>query len=544
MRVFIYSRKSVYTGKGESIENQIEMCREYMLAKLPHSDEAEMFIYEDEGFSAKNTERPQFQQMLRDMKQDRPDYVVCYRLDRISRNVSDFSSLIEELNRCNISFICIKEEFDTSKPMGQAMMYIASVFAQLERETIAERVRDNMLMLARTGRWLGGTTPTGFTSEKVQEIIIEGKIKTSCKLKDNPDELKAVDCMLEKFLELRSVSGVSRYLIRQGIKSRNGKFFSLLGIKQILQNPVYCISDEDAWDYFTERHADVCFERSGCSDQYGLLAYNKRDYRKKNAPRQAMDKWIVAMGRHRGRIPGRKWVTIQAVLKDNIPTGKKPALLHNGYSVLSGLIYCGKCHGRMFAKQRTGKGHDQACYDYICDTKLRGGLVSCDCQNLGGRQTDDLVCGYLMQYADGAPGIRRPLEKLKRVLQGQRPVSRETLIDEKIKKCSGEIDNLIRTLSHGNLGPAFIERVNARITELDSELFSLKEERLQLQKDGRVEAVRAVRAAELAAASLSFKDHIHLLSVTEKRAFIRLIAGKIIWDGRDLHVYVGSWPEE
>ena len=104
-----------------------------------------------------------------------------------------------------------------------------------------------MLMLARTGRWLGGTTPTGFTSEKLQEIIIDGKIKSSCKLKDNPEELKTIDCILEKFSKLRSVSGVSKYLIRQGIKSRTGKTFSLLGIKEILQNPVYCIADEDAW---------------------------------------------------------------------------------------------------------------------------------------------------------------------------------------------------------------------------------------------------------------------------------------------------------
>ncbi len=105
-------------------------------------------------------------------KRQKPDYLVCYRLDRISRNVSDFSALIEELNDRNISFVCIKEEFDTSKPMGKAMMYIASVFAQLERETIAERVRDNMLMLARTGRWLGGTPPLGYTSEKMQESAL------------------------------------------------------------------------------------------------------------------------------------------------------------------------------------------------------------------------------------------------------------------------------------------------------------------------------------------------------------------------------------
>ena len=166
MQFFIYSRKSVYTGKGESIENQIEMCKQYIHSKFSDLSDADITVYEDEGFSAQNTDRPQFQQMLRDIKLKKPDFVVCYRLDRVSRNVSDFSSLIEDLNDRDISFVCIKEEFDTSKPMGKAMMYSASVFAQLERETIAERVRDNMLMLARTGRWLGGTTPTGYTSEK------------------------------------------------------------------------------------------------------------------------------------------------------------------------------------------------------------------------------------------------------------------------------------------------------------------------------------------------------------------------------------------
>lgn len=104
--------------------------------------------------------------MLCDIQLDPPDFIVCYRLDRISRSVSDFSTFIEKLNRLGISFLCIKEEFDTSRPMGKAMMYIASVFSQLERETIAERVRDNMLLLARSGRWLGGTPPTRLHLQK------------------------------------------------------------------------------------------------------------------------------------------------------------------------------------------------------------------------------------------------------------------------------------------------------------------------------------------------------------------------------------------
>lgn len=536
MKIFIYSRKSVYTGKGESIENQIEMCKEYISSKIPQADTAEISVYEDEGFSAKNTDRPQFQQMIRDIKKQKPNYVVCYRLDRISRNVSDFSSLIENLNDHNISFICIKEEFDTSKPMGKAMMYIASVFAQLERETIAERVRDNMLMLARTGRWLGGTTPTGFTSEKVQEIIIDGKVKTSCKLKDNPEELKVVDCIFEKFLELHSVSGVSKYLIRQGITSRTGKIYSLLGIKEILQNPVYCTADEAAWSYFTAHQADVCFDKAQCSDKYALLAYNKRDYRRKNAPRQDITKWIIAIGKHRGRVSGQKWVAVQQILKDNIPTGHKPAVMHNSYSLLSGLIYCGKCGSRMFAKQRSGSS--QGLYDYICNNKLRGGMSLCNCQNIGGQQADDAVCEYLMQYTNENSGIYTLLENLKRDIREQVQKSPLEAIDEKIQKHNNEIDNLINTLSQGSLGAAFIDRMNARITVLDRELSSLKAEKASLQKEACEINDRELQVDMLSTALASLKDYFGQLTVEEKRTLIKLIVKKIVWDGRDLHIFI------
>ena len=507
---FIYSRKSVYTGKGESIENQIEMCKQYIHSKFSDVSDSDIIIYEDEGFSAKNTDRPQFQQMLVDIKNKKPDFVVCYRLDRISRNVSDFSSLIEELNDRSISFVCIKEEFDTSKPMGKAMMYIASVFAQLERETIAERVRDNMIMLARTGRWLGGTTPTGYVSEKVQEIIIDGKIKTSCKLKDNLNELKSVDIMFEKFLELHSVSGVSKYLIKQGVKSRSSKIFSLLGIKEILQNPVYCIADKDAYDYFIEHNSDVCFDENDCSDKYGLLTYNKRSYKKKHAPRQPMDKWIVAIGKHKGRISGKKWVEVQKIIIDNIPTGKKPSKMHNDYSLLSGLIYCKQCGSRMFSKQRSV---NPELYDYICNNKLRGGIDLCSCQNINGKQADDMVCEYLMQYTDESSSIFQLLTKLKNELEGQADNNPFAVIDARLKKCNDEVDNLVNSISQGNVGSALIQRVNARITILDKEISDLQEDRARLQKDANNVSDKQMQIEMMATTLSSLKNNFDILWV-------------------------------
>ena len=89
----IYSRKSKFTGKGESIENQVQLCKEHG----KNLGITEFSIYEDEGFSGGNTHRPKFQEMLKDAKNKKFDVLICYRLDRVSRNIADFSLLIQEL---------------------------------------------------------------------------------------------------------------------------------------------------------------------------------------------------------------------------------------------------------------------------------------------------------------------------------------------------------------------------------------------------------------------------------------------------------------
>lgn len=141
MRIAIYSRKSKFTGKGESVENQIQLCKEYIDRNYGSLKQHEISVFEDEGFSGKDFERPEFRRMRAMAHNHQLNCIICYRLDRISRNVSDFSSLIEDLQYYKVSFVCIKEQFDTSTPMGRAMMYIASVFAQLERETIRDYCR-------------------------------------------------------------------------------------------------------------------------------------------------------------------------------------------------------------------------------------------------------------------------------------------------------------------------------------------------------------------------------------------------------------------
>ena len=368
----IYCRKSVLTDKGESVENQFEMCREYIRNRF--GDNNKIIIYEDEGYSGKNTARPMFRKMTEDIK--KLDYVVCYRLDRLSRSVSDFSALVEMMNRNKTGFICIKEEFDTSKPMGKAMMYIASVFSQLERETIGERVRDNMLMLAKTGRWLGGNTPLGYSSIR-EAYTCGGRTKSACFLKSN-GELETVERIFKAFEKSESLSKATDIVNDMELKTKNGLDFTNQAVKDILSNPVYCRADKKAFEYFENRNIKVYGEIC----KRGLISYNKNDD----------ENIIIAVGKHLPIISGERWIKIQEMLRKDAAFERRGLL--RGAALASGAIICGLCGEKMYAVKRSGgRG-----FDYICRRKRR--KEGCLCKNLNGVVADEKIKKFLKEKDD------------------------------------------------------------------------------------------------------------------------------------------------
>lgn len=360
------------TDKGESVENQLEMCREYIRNRF--GDNNKIIIYEDEGYSGKNTARPMFRKMTEDIK--KLDYVVCYRLDRLSRSVSDFSALVEMMNRNKTGFICIKEEFDTSKPMGKAMMYIASVFSQLERETIGERVRDNMLMLAKTGRWLGGNTPLGYSSIR-EAYTCGGRTKYACFLKSN-GELETVERIFKAFEKSESLSKATDIVNDMELKTKNGLDFTNQAVKDILSNPVYCRADKKAFEYFENRNIKVYGEIC----KRGLISYNKNDD----------ENIIIAVGKHLPIISGERWIKIQEMLRKDAAFERRGLL--RGAALASGAIICGLCGEKMYAVKRSGgRG-----FDYICRRKRR--KEGCLCKNLNGVVADEKIKKFLKEKDD------------------------------------------------------------------------------------------------------------------------------------------------
>ena len=144
----IYARQSVDKKDSISIESQIEFCK-YEL-KGGNCKE-----YKDKGYSGKNTERPQFQQLMRDIESGLVRKVVVYKLDRISRSILDFANMMELFQQYNVEFVSSTEKFDTSTPMGRAMLNICIVFAQLETGNHTE-AGDGRLLFPQPARLQDG----------------------------------------------------------------------------------------------------------------------------------------------------------------------------------------------------------------------------------------------------------------------------------------------------------------------------------------------------------------------------------------------------
>ena len=150
----LYARVSTDSQlEGYSIDAQ----KEFLISYAKSKDYTEFEFYIDGGYSGKDLNRPAIQRLIEDCKNHKIDAVFVFKLDRISRSQRDTLYLIEEVfNKYDVSFISMRENFDTSSPFGKAMIGVLSVFAQLERETILERTRIGLKKRAEAGLWRGG----------------------------------------------------------------------------------------------------------------------------------------------------------------------------------------------------------------------------------------------------------------------------------------------------------------------------------------------------------------------------------------------------
>ncbi len=532
----IYSRKSRYTGKGESIGNQVELCRAYIQTNFGSCAAERAIVFEDEGFSGGNMNRPDFKKMLQRAQQREFRAVVVYRLDRISRNISDFSGLIEELSRLDVAFISIREQFDTGTPMGRAMMYIASVFSQLERETIAERIHDNMHELAKTGRWLGGVTPTGFSSESVRTVSVDGKSKKACKLKLIPHEADIVRLIYELYLKNDSLTATEAELLQRGIKTKNGRSFTRFSIKSILQNPVYLIADTQAFAYFTSRRAELFGAPERFDGLHGILAYNRTDQEKGRATvYRPVEDWIVTVGEHPGLIDGKSWITVQKSLEQNKSKSyRKP---RSNHALLTGLLWC-TCQNRMYPKLSAR----QTCspiphYTYMCSMKERSKRTVCSSKNADGNWLDHEVLLRIQALQADKTTFIALLEQHKHTLAGTRSDLDRKLqnLHQEQRELSRKITALIDSLADFH-DDACKSQIQHRLQELTEQSEQLARQQDFLSMQPEQQPLCEDELMQICKTLTSFSACVAQMSISQKRTALQTLIKRILWTGDSAQV--------
>lgn len=535
MNIAIYSRKSKFTGKGESVENQIQLCREYILSHFGSNNDIQ--IYEDEGFSGGNTERPQYQQMLRDAHNRAFEILICYRLDRISRNISDFAALITDLQQEHISFVSIREQFDTSTPMGRAMMYIASVFAQLERETIAERIRDNMIELAKTGRWLGGITPTGFESAPITAIDDHGRTRKAYLLQAIPKEMELVQRLYDNFLHLRSLTKLETYCLQNGLHSKNGKEYSRFTLRSILENPVYACADDRLYSYLKDHNFEIYSDSSDFDGRHAVMAYNKTfQVKHHSAKKRSHVEWIIAVGKHHGIISSDKWIAAQNLLLQN--KSKTFRKVRSSESLLSGLLRCASC-GSFMRPKPVGRINDdnQQVFYYMCERKEKSRRALCMMKNANGNELDKLVIEQIKLLSESDSKLQQKLENditqvtiHKNTTEGEIQKLRN-LIQKNETAISRLVENI--AVAEDSAASTYIVK---KINELDSQNADLKERLLHLREVEQNSATGLESFQFIDNLLSAFASTFDTLDVSGKRNLLHSIVDTITWDGEHVRV--------
>lgn len=537
----IYSRKSRFTGKGESVENQIEMCREYLRIHFGKEEAEKAVIYEDEGFSGKNLDRPQFKAMFEDIKSGKISAVLCYRLDRISRNIGDFANLITELTSMGVAFISIKEQFDTNSPMGRAMMYIASVFSQLERETIAERIRDNLHELSKTGRWLGGITPTGYSSIGETSMNINGKTKKAFHLAVKEDEMQIVKLIFDLFLEHNSLTACESYLLAHNYKTKNGRDFTRFSIRGILTNPVYMIADNDAFEYFKNSNVDLYSDENEFDGTHGMMVYNRTLQEQGKATKiKPMEEWIVSVGKHQGFINGKNWIKVQTMLDKNKSKSYRKPKSHT--ALLSGILKC-ECGEFMRPHMTTRMNKDgEYTYYYSCNMKLRSKGSRCNNKNINGNEIDKEVISAVKTLADNGDDYFESLKSAlsENKIKAENISNEQSRLTDKIEKKEKEIEALVNNLATSS-GTGAEKYILDKINTLSDEVEKIKSQINTLSKESENE-LNLTESIDLMKDMLkSFSVTVDNMTIEQKRQTIRTFVKEIIWDGENAHiVFFGS----
>lgn len=393
---------------------------------------ADYVVFEDAGYSGKNTDRPAFQNMMSRIKDREFTHLLVWKIDRISRNLLDFSEMYSELKKLKVVFVSKQEQFDTSTAIGEAMLKIILVFAELERNMTVERVTATMISRASQGLWNGGRVPYGYDydPEKGEFSVRE-------------DEASICRILADDYLKNRSLVHTAQLLNEKGFTSRAGAEWSATTVWIIASSPFYA----------------------------GIYRYNRHkgsENRTLNEP----EEWVVVENHHPAIFTKEEHERMLAILEGNkkvMNTGDQHNRTKHVY-VFGRMCYCGKCGSLMSSQpgRKQADGYQTAVY--TCPKKRK--TKSCDNPAVNDLIIGEFVVNYISNILNAKKSfneIDSPGELNKRLLRGQ------AFKDAEIQSGLNELYNLLA--EHGGV----FERPKRKAVA-DPEVSALKKDRARQER--------------------------------------------------------------
>lgn len=444
----LYARQSVEKVDSISIENQLEYCRHEARGNPCRE-------YIDRGYSGKNTNRPAFEQLLADVRQGKVARVIVYKLDRISRSILDFANMMQLFQQHRVEFVSSTERFDTSTPIGRAMLHICIVFAQLERETIQKRVTDAYYSRCKKGLYMGGRVPYGFAR---QQTVLDG-VRTSMFV-PVPQEARQVQLIYSLYADpANSLGDLVRYLNAHGHKQLRGGMWSTARLSEMLRNPVYVRADAAVYDFFKEQGAQILNPAADFTGYNGCYLY-KGAGGEGRSPSNLSGREVV-LAPHEGLVSSRDWLRCRLRCQQN---RRSTTTCKAKSSWLLGKVKCGRCgYGLSVVKSDTRWQRYFVCSAALASKKQR-------CPGTGGTVYAQLLEAYVSQ------AIQRRLGLFDKLCQREEPQPDRKRNEQRIRlaEIEREIEQLLSKVSGAN--DILLAYINSRVGQLD-------EERRQLQTE-------------------------------------------------------------
>ena len=349
LRCAIYTRKSSEEGLEQdfnSLDAQREACEAFIASQKHEGWSILPEMYDDGGFSGGTIERPAFQRLLMDVGEGKIDVVVVYKVDRLTRSLSDFAKIVEIFDKRNVSFVSVTQQFNTTTSMGRLTLNILLSFAQFEREVTGERIRDKIAASKKKGMWMGGLPSLGYDVKDRRLVINEAEAKT-------------VRHIFQRYTELKSVRLLKADLDARGIvsKPRNASDGTRYGEKPLARGALYLMLQNRIYR--------------------GEIVHKDKSY----------------PGEHEAIINEALWSEVQAILTEN-RTDRMLGTAEKQVSLLSGILF--DARGERMTPTHATKNNTR--YRYYVSRSLLAGKVKHSGQRIPAASLEALVIGRIHNW--------------------------------------------------------------------------------------------------------------------------------------------------